>query len=718
MRFINNEAKKGDFTLPGEAGYEQLTLHLAEQWGADVIRDSDGTKLSPEILTAEYDIYSTVCVSREHNAFANRHPEMQMETILQSFPSIAVSDVIQIRLLDGYFEEQFAVDDRENSRMLWQVFDRTENVLISIEDWEYDEETQSVSIRNCKQYHKYTVNYFAYRIWEEISMYNHLTNHWTKEHLKQINPAHMEVREYLLAWMEQWCVEHPDTNVVRFTSLFFNSAWIWGSDERNRFLFSDWASYDFSVSPEMFALFEKEKGFALTCEDFVNKNRRHNCHTVSDKVQRIYMEFLSDFVLQFAKQLIAIVHRHGKQAYVFYDDSWIGLEPYSGRFEEYGFDGIIKCMFSGYEVRLCANVEGVKTHEIRLHPYLFQTGLTGEPVFAKGGDPVRLAQNYWRDARRALLRQPVQRIGLGGYLHLTEEFPDFCTYMTGLANEFRTIKSCHEQSSPYMLPIKISVLTSWGKLRTWTCGGHFHEHSDLDLLNLLESLSGLPIEVEFIDFEDLKAGNFSGNVILNAGQKKSAWSGSTEWESAEAVTRIMEFVHDGGVFLAVNESSEVDGFDTNLRMAHLLGVDIERGEFIGHGKYRWQLEAESSLTQIGEIKGKEEAFIMLPTVKVLKADGDTFSITENSFGEGKAIYMSSYRHNTENAYMLLKLLLGDNQAMYISDNPYVECACFPQSRKLIWINNSDMVQEATVLTEAGNVRIVLQPDEMKVEQLV
>ena len=37
---------KGGFTLPGEAGYEKLTLEMAEKWGADVIRDSDGTVLS------------------------------------------------------------------------------------------------------------------------------------------------------------------------------------------------------------------------------------------------------------------------------------------------------------------------------------------------------------------------------------------------------------------------------------------------------------------------------------------------------------------------------------------------------------------------------------------------------------------------------------------------------------------------------------------------
>ena len=73
---------KGDFTLPGEAGCEELTLKLARKWGADVIRDSDGTKLSPELLNAGYDIYSTICVIRGHNAYAKAHPEDVQETFL------------------------------------------------------------------------------------------------------------------------------------------------------------------------------------------------------------------------------------------------------------------------------------------------------------------------------------------------------------------------------------------------------------------------------------------------------------------------------------------------------------------------------------------------------------------------------------------------------------------------------------------------------------
>ena len=58
------DLSQGDFTLPGEAGYEQLTLRLAKKWGADTIRDSDGTQLSPEIVQSGYAIYSTLCLVR------------------------------------------------------------------------------------------------------------------------------------------------------------------------------------------------------------------------------------------------------------------------------------------------------------------------------------------------------------------------------------------------------------------------------------------------------------------------------------------------------------------------------------------------------------------------------------------------------------------------------------------------------------------------------
>ena len=119
--------KRDGFTLPGEAGYEALTLELAERWGADVIRDSDGTKLSPEITGSGYRIYSTLCIIREHNAFAEAHPDAQQQTFLCSKAVTAEGTSVVIPLMDGYFTEQLAINESPDALRYMQVYDRTEN---------------------------------------------------------------------------------------------------------------------------------------------------------------------------------------------------------------------------------------------------------------------------------------------------------------------------------------------------------------------------------------------------------------------------------------------------------------------------------------------------------------------------------------------------------------------------------------------------------------
>ena len=101
----------GGFTLPGEAGQEKLTLELAEKWGADVIRDSDGTQLSEEILDTGYDIYSTICIIRDHNAWAKQHPDCLQQTFLSTDPVIATEGPLTVAPMAGFFAEQFAVND-------------------------------------------------------------------------------------------------------------------------------------------------------------------------------------------------------------------------------------------------------------------------------------------------------------------------------------------------------------------------------------------------------------------------------------------------------------------------------------------------------------------------------------------------------------------------------------------------------------------------------
>ena len=696
-------AQKGGFTLPGESGYEKLTLKMAEKWGADVIRDSDGTVLSDEILNAGYGIYSTICIIRDHNEWAKKNMDKLQQTFLMTQP-IADCDTLTVELMKDFFAEQFSINETEDSLKYWQVYDRTTDTLVGREHWSYAD--GKVTIKEITPWHKYTVSFMAYRIWEEISMYNHTTNNWTKEHLMQIDPRHEATREYMLGWMRNWCETHPDTTVVRFTSMFYNFVWIWGSSERNRNLFSDWGSYDFTVSPLALDEFAKKYGYSLTAEDFINQGKLHVTHMVRTRQKADWMAFVNDFVIWFGKQLVDIVHEYGKKAYVFYDDSWVGIEPYNGRFKEFGFDGLIKCVFSGYEARLCSGVD-VPTHELRLHPYLFPVGLGGAPTFMEGGNPTLDAKKYWNSVRRALLRQPVDRIGLGGYLHLVEPFPDFCDYIEKVSDEFRTVKSFHAQGAPLSIKTKVAVLHSWGKLRSWTLSGHFHETYMNDLIHINESLSGLPVDVSFISFEDVKAGVLKDyDVVINAGYAGSAWSGGDNWKDEDVVSKLTEWVYNGGTFIGVDEPSAVAGYDTYFRMAHVLGIDEDTGARICHGKWQYEVQPVDGLMPEGSsIRGRSGLYLTDGNARVVaEADGAP-AMTVNDFGKGKGIYMSHYNISLENTRMLFNtILLAGGEALdgeYITDNPYTECAYYPASRMLVIINNSGETQTASVKTETG-----------------
>jgi beta-D-galactosyl-(1->4)-L-rhamnose phosphorylase len=711
---------KGGFTLPGESGYEELTLQMAEKWGADVIRDSDGTELSDDIINAGYGIYSTICIIRDHNAWAKQNMDKLQQTFLMTAPIVATQNTLTIDLMADFFEEQFLINETADSIAYWQVFDRTSNTEVPRENWSY--ENGKVTVQNITPWHKYTVNFMVYRIWEEISMYNHTTNNWDKEHLLQIDPVHPATQQYMLDWMRTWCENHPATTVVRFTSMFYNFVWMWGSNERNRQLFSDWASYDFTVSPLALNQFEKEYGYRLTSEDFINKGNFHATHLVPDQHKRDWMKFINDFVVDFGKQLVDLVHEYGKKAYVFYDDSWVGVEPWGERFGDFGFDGLIKCVFSGFEARLCAGVDAVETHEIRLHPYLFPVGLGGAPTFMEGGNPTLEAKGYWKNVRRALLRAPIDRIGLGGYLSLTLPFPDFNDYIEKIADEFREIKQFHQCGKPYELKPRIAVLTAWGKLRSWTCSGHYHEHPELDLINIIESLSGMPFDVQFISFEDIEKGGVPDvDVIINAGFENSAWSGGALWKSDDVVEALTKWVHEGGAFIGVNAPSATDGYDTTFRMAHVLGVDLDKGEKICHGRWTFDVAPQGLVEEGSKVAPKAGVYLTDAVTEVVAAEGNLPCVTTHPFGKGTGVYLSSYQHNEENMRTLLNLILtAAKQPLkqnYITDNAQTECSYYPEGKQLVVINNSDQKQTTTIATEAGDKTVTLDAFDTQIVQL-
>ncbi len=700
---MDQKYRQGGFTLPGEAGYEKLTLELARKWGADVIRDSDGTKLSPEIVEAGYSIYSTICIIRQHNAFAAEHPDSQQQSFLSSDPVVATGDTLVIRPLEGYFTEQFECNDSPEALRYWQVWDRTANVAVPRASWAYAD--GQVTITGCIPWHEYTVSFLCWRIWEEINMYNHTTNNWTTEHLRQLDPRHPAAWEYMKKWLSDWCVANPATNVVRLTSLFYNFVWIFGNDMRNRSRFVDWGSYDFTVSAAALDAFEKEYGYALTAEDFINQGKLQVTHMPPTARKKDYMAFMQRFVADKARELVEIIHAHGKLAYVFYDDSWVGMEPYGKYFSTVGFDGLIKCVFSGFECRLCANVD-VPTHELRFHPYLFPVGLGGMPTFSEGGNPARDALIYWRSVRRALLRQPVNRIGLGGYLSLTLPFPEFNDTIENMAIEFRRIRELHQHGAPLAAPFKVAVLHTWGKLRSWTLSGHFHETDRHNLIHINEALSGLPVDVQFLSFEDVENGALKDvDVVINAGRAGDAWSGGDAWKSDKLVAEITRFVHEGGTFIGVGEPSAVPGYHTYFRLANILGIDKDTGARVCHGKWAFEV-AESPVALATDVLCAEpDLYLTDGKATVLHAENGVPQMTINRFGKGQGIYMSQFRVTAQSTRMLLDLLLHAQnvapESLYLSNSAQVETAYFPADDVLVLCNRAEAAVDCEVSTPAG-----------------
>lgn len=325
---------------------------------------------------------------------------------------------------------------------------------------------------------------------------------------------------------------------------------------------------------------------------------------------------------------------------------------------------------------------------------------------------------YWLHVRRALARQPVERIGLGGYLHLTRGFSEFVDAIELMGRQFRRLKALHIEGAPATLPIRVAVLHAWGSLRSWTLSGHFHETNTNPLIHINEALSGLPVDVRFIDFEQAAHGGMEGvDVLINAGFAGDAWSGGDAWRAPELVAEITRFVHTGGSLIGVAEPSACTGGDTCFRLAHVLGVDMDDGEYACHAPWRFEV-GESPIPVFRDaLAAKPEIRLIDPDTQVLAALDGAPQMTLHRCGRGCAAYLSGFSYSPEAARMLLELLLyltgKDGRGAGYCGDPMVETVWFPASNTLVVMNDSEKETTARVEWPCGSEKITLSPLELR-----
>ena len=716
---------KGRVTIPTDLDVVPQTLEMIEEWGADAIRDCDGTEFPQKLKDTGAKIYATYYTTRKDNAWAKAHPEeIQQMYIMTSFHT-AVADTLEIHLMDHLYPDMLAVNTRDDVRRWWEVMDRTTGEPVPTDQWSYEEETGNVVILSAKRFHEYTVSFLAYIMWDPVHMYNAVVNDW-----KDVEPQitfdvrQLKTRAHSLERLRRFLDTHEYVNVVRFTTFFHQFTLVF--DELAREKYVDWFGYSASVSPYILEQFEKEVGYPFRPEYIIDQGYMNNTYRIPSKEFKDFQAFQRREVAKLAKEMVDIVHEYGKEAMMFMGDHWIGMEPFMDEFASIGLDAVVGSVGNGATLRLFSDIKNVKYTEGRFLPYFFPD------TFHEGGDPVKEAKVNWVTARRAILRSPIQRIGYGGYLKLALEFPDFVQYIKEVCEEFRTLYDNIQGTTPYCVK-RVAVLNCWGKMRSW--GNHMVHHAiyykqNYSYFGIIEALSGAPFDVSFISFDDIKADKDllkKFDVVINVGDADTAQSGGENWIDETIITAVREFVYNGGGFIGVGEPAAHQWQGRFIQLDDVLGVEEEHGFNLNTDKYNWEEHRDHFILKDaeGEVdfgEGKKNIYA-LPETEILIQKDQEVQMAVKTFGKGRGVYISGLPYSFKNSRVLYRAVLWSASAeeelhCWYSTNYNVEVHAYVKNGKYCVVNNTYEPQDTVVYRGDGSsFRLHMEANEIKWYQI-
>ena len=159
----------GRFTLPSEENFAEKTKELAELWGADAIRNSDGTHLDEAVLALGKKIYNAYFPTRAHNEWITLHMDETPQVYLLTDRILAESDTVDIPLMESFFAEQLKPNRDADPHKYWEVVDRTTGEVVDSANWTLDADEDTVHVSGVAAWHEYTVSFLAYIIWPPAS---------------------------------------------------------------------------------------------------------------------------------------------------------------------------------------------------------------------------------------------------------------------------------------------------------------------------------------------------------------------------------------------------------------------------------------------------------------------------------------------------------------------------------------------------------------------
>ena len=102
---MKDKCKTGRVTIPTDLDVVPETLEILKKWGADAIRDCDGTDFPQELKNADAKIYSTYYTTRKDNAWAKANPDEVQQCYIMTPFYTAADGALTIPLMTGISRE-------------------------------------------------------------------------------------------------------------------------------------------------------------------------------------------------------------------------------------------------------------------------------------------------------------------------------------------------------------------------------------------------------------------------------------------------------------------------------------------------------------------------------------------------------------------------------------------------------------------------------------
>ena len=323
------ENSKGLVTIPTDLDVVPETLELMKRWGADAIRDCDGTDFPEALKDADAEIYSTYYTTRKDNEWAKANPEEIQQMYLMTPFYTADSESLSIEIMKGLYPDMLSPNTRDDIKRWWEVVDRTTGKVVPTDEWDYNEEEGKVTIK-AVPFHEYTVSFLAYIMWDPVHMYNAVTNDW-KDVEHQIT---FDVRQPI----------HPSLNNYRNS---LANALMWYYEQQNKpFIFRCTNRLDRDTS-----------GLTVVAKHMVSSNILSSM-TARHQIEREYLAIVRGHVTPFEGTINAPIGRTGSsliERKIDFENGEHAITHYHTVFEKNGLSLVSLILETG------------RTHQIRVH---------------------------------------------------------------------------------------------------------------------------------------------------------------------------------------------------------------------------------------------------------------------------------------------------------------------------------------------------------------